>query len=75
MYKSIRKLVVLMQITVVEILFQDSLYDSGTFFFFFNRFKLFLSTVSSFFFPSDVISEDLIYVVSKFSFLNGLWPL
>lgn len=32
-----------MQITVVEILFQDSLYDSGTFFFFFNRFKLFLS--------------------------------
>ena len=67
MYKSIRKLVVLMQITVVEILFQDSLYDSGTFFFFL--------TVSSFFFPSDVISEDLIYVVSKFSFLNGLWPL
>lgn len=35
MYKSIRKLVVLMQIAVVEILFQDSLYDSGTFFFFF----------------------------------------
>lgn len=68
MYKSIRKLVVLMQITVVEILFQDSLYDSGTFFFFFL-------TVSSFFFPSDVISEDLIYVVSEFSFLNGLWPL
>lgn len=67
MYKSIRKLVVLMQITVVEILFQDSLYDSGTFFFFL--------TVSSFFFPSDVISEDLIYVVSEFSFLNGLWPL
>lgn len=32
-----------MQIAVVEILFQDSLYDSGTFFFFFNRFKLFLS--------------------------------
>lgn len=59
MYKSIRKLVVLMQITVVEILFQDSLYDSGMFFFF----------------PSDVISEDLIYIVSEFSFLNGLWPL
>lgn len=34
MYKSIRKLVVLMQIAVVEILFQDSLYDSGMFFFF-----------------------------------------
>lgn len=42
MYKSIRKLVVLMQIAVVEILFQDSLYDSGAFFFFL--------TVSSFFF-------------------------
>lgn len=48
-----------MQIAVVEILFQDSLYDSGMFFFF----------------PSDVISEDLIYIVSEFSFLNGLWPL
>lgn len=35
----------------------------------------FFLTVSSFFFPSDVISEDLIYVVSEFSFLNGLWPL